>query len=69
LFIKPHSTLLSQLSVMSCDILDHIADEILSNKARVTLQINESTRDAGTMVGQGGSKNVEGNANLKQTNH
>jgi len=54
---------------MSCDILDHIADEILSNKARVTLQINESTRDAGTMVGQGGSKNVEGNANLKQTNH
>jgi len=39
---------------MSCDVLDHVADEIRSNKASVTLQLNESTRNAGTTVGQGG---------------
>jgi len=27
---------------MSCDILDPVADEIRSNKARVTLQLDES---------------------------
>jgi len=56
---------------MSCDILDHVADEIRRNKERVTLQLEESTRDARTTVGQdeGSSKKVEGNGNLqKQTN-
>jgi len=43
---------------MSCDILDHVADEIRSNKAKVTLQLAESTRDTGMTVGQGGSKKV-----------
>jgi len=28
---------------MTCDILVHVADEIRSNKARVTLQLDEST--------------------------
>jgi len=28
---------------MSCDILDHVADEIQSKKARVSLQLDEST--------------------------
>jgi len=28
---------------MSCDILDYVADEIRSNEARVTLQLDEST--------------------------
>jgi len=28
---------------MSCDILDHVADEIRSYEARVTLQLDEST--------------------------
>jgi len=28
---------------MSCDILDHVTDEIRSEKARVTLQLDEST--------------------------
>ena len=28
---------------MSCDVLDDVADEIRSNKARVTLQLDEST--------------------------
>jgi len=32
-----------RISVMSCDILDHVEDEIRSNKARVTLQLVEST--------------------------
>jgi len=31
------------ISVISSDILDHAADEIRSNKARVTLQLDEST--------------------------
>ena len=39
---------------MSCEILDHVAYEIRSNKARVTLQLDESTRDTGEMVGKGG---------------
>jgi len=38
---------------MSRDILDRVADEIRT-KARVTLQLDESTRDARTTVGQGG---------------
>ena len=36
---------------MSCHILDHVADEIGSNKARVTHQLDESTRGARTTVG------------------
>jgi len=28
---------------MSCDMLDHVADEIRSNKAGVNLQLDEST--------------------------
>jgi len=40
--MQPYS-MLSYISVMSCDILDHIADEIQSNKARVTFQLKEST--------------------------
>ena len=28
---------------MSCDILDHVTDEIRSNKATVTHQLDEST--------------------------
>jgi len=39
---------------MSCHISDHIADEIGSNKARVTHHLDESTRDVGTTIGQGG---------------
>jgi len=35
---------------MSCHILDHVADEIGSNTARDTDQLDESTRDAGTTV-------------------
>jgi len=38
---------------MLCDILDNAGDEIQTNKARVTLQLDESIRDAGTTVGQG----------------
>jgi len=32
-----------RISVMSCDILDYVADEIRSNEARVTLQLDEPT--------------------------
>jgi len=39
--------------IMLCDILDNAGDEIQTNKARVTLQLDESIRDAGTTVGQG----------------
>jgi len=54
---------------MSCDVLDHVTIEIRSNKARVTLQLDESTRDVGTTVGQGVSKKVEGIGTIKnQTN-
>jgi len=28
---------------MSCDILDHVADEVQSNKAKITLQLEKST--------------------------
>jgi len=52
------------ISVVSCDILDHVANEIRSNTARVTLQLDESTRDAASTVRQGGSKKVEGNGDL-----
>jgi len=41
LFVKPYSY--CHISVMSCDVLDDVADEIRSNKARVTLQLDEST--------------------------
>jgi len=37
---------------MSCDILDHVTYEIRSNKARVTHELDQSIRDAGTTVGQ-----------------
>ena len=32
-----------RISVMSCDMLGHVADEFRSNNARVSLQLNEST--------------------------
>ena len=41
IFTKP--TVRCRVSVMSCDISDHVAGEIRSNKARVTLQLDEST--------------------------
>jgi len=41
IFIKP--TVRGRVSVMSCDTSDHKAGEIRSNKARVTLQLDEST--------------------------
>jgi len=37
-FIKP--TIRCRVSVMSCDIFDHVAGEIRSNKARVALQLD-----------------------------
>jgi len=41
IFTKP--TVRCRVSVMFCDISDHVAGEIRSNKARVTLQLDEST--------------------------
>jgi len=42
--------------MMSCHILDHVADEIGSNKARVTHKLDESTRETSEQQSRGGSK-------------
>jgi len=55
---------------LSCDILDHVADEIRSNKARLTLQLDESTRDARTAGRQGAIKKLRAIETYKKhTNH
>jgi len=46
-----------------CHILDYTADEIRSNKARATRQLDESTREPEQRQG---SKKVEGKGNVQK---
>jgi len=60
---------MTTISVMSCYIVDHVADEIRSNEARVTLHLDESTSDAVTTAGQEAVKKLRAKETYKkQTN-